>query len=113
MNQNYKTLITKMDTCGALERAERRERILKQAREAQAELNDAAEQYRAALQRARKAEQVPQEIAYESPAARERGLRSYDPARHRQYDVAKLKELQERDPILFFFRFANSSPETA
>ena len=113
MNDNYRNLNRRLDLAGALEREEARKAEREAQQDAQQEVNEAAEAYRAALVKARKQEQVPQQVPATSVAARERGLRSYNPAAYREYDVQKLKELQERDPVLFFFKFANTSLDRA
>jgi hypothetical protein len=103
-----------IDLAGTLERCAKRERGREEEQRAQEEVHETAAAYQRALVRARKQEaQAPQQVPADSIQARERGLTSYNPAAYRRYDVEKLKELQERDPVLFFFRFANTSIDRA
>jgi hypothetical protein len=113
MNDQFRSAVRKLDTHGVVEREE--QRIAKrEQQQAQADLNEAAENYRSALVAVRKSEeQAPQQVPATSVEARERGLRSHQAGAYRQYDVEKLKELQERDPATFFFRFANTSIDRA
>ena len=110
MNSNFKRLNQKLDLAGALERDEERIQKREQERQAQAEVNEAAEAYRAALARVRKQEQEPQHLTIDV-AACERGLYSYDA--QAAYRVIDLKKLRDRDPAAFAFLVQNSSIETA
>lgn len=107
-NNSYNSKATnqRLDLAGLNQRIQKREQILKEQREAQQEVNDAAQAYQQALKRARKSEQqqTPQEVPAGSVAARERGLRSHDAASYRTLDIERLKH----DPIAVFFLTANT-----
>lgn len=83
MNANYKELTQKLDLIGG--QVQREE------------------------QRVKKQEQQAQQVAIDSRAAVERGMRSFLAEGHRQISLERLK----RDPLLAFFILANRSIETA
>ena len=107
-NYNSRDLHRRLDLCGALERVQEREQARKAAQDAQQEVNEAAEAYRAALERVRKQEkQAPQQVDAVSVEARERGFGGHLPGMRREINM----KLVLADPILFFFHVENSRPD--
>lgn len=89
---NSRNLHRRLDMAGTVERVQKLEQARTEQQQAQESVAAAAEQYRDALLKARKAErQAPQQVGASSVEARERGLRSHDDASYRRIDMQKLK----------------------